>query len=149
MTSPIICNIHGKQKCSSVSPGVYCVFEGKKTNNNIVCLILLLEGELDEWLDEWLDEKGDEKSRTDLKLILYFSRSYYVKKEELNVFPLTGSLSKKENKYEYVMIFKDEQSIKEACSIFRAVCTKCFAEFVSNNPEIIYPYWVEDIPESW
>jgi hypothetical protein len=141
----ILCDKHGAGYCHPVSPGVFNAME-EKESNDIVYLILLLEGELEEWLVEWLDERDGKESRKDLIKTLYFSRAIYVKREELGVFPLTGNLSK--NKYEYIMTFKDELSIDKACGTY-AVCSCCFAEFVSSNSEIIFPYHTEDIPESW
>jgi len=147
MGSRILCDIHGAGSCHPVSPGVFNAMEEKKSND-IVYLILLLEGEPEEWLIEWLDEKDNEESKKDLMLALYFSRAIYVKKEELGFFPLIGNLSKHENKYEYIMTFKDESSVDKAYSSY-TVCSRCFSEFIRSNPEIIFPYHTDDIPESW
>jgi len=156
MGSALNCSIHGGQGCQFVSPGVIHAIEENKSSD-IVYILLLLEGELEKEIKKGAEEGGgkefdeefEKEFREELRILLYTLRSFYVKKEELGIFPLTGNLSKKENKYEYIMIFEDEHYLDKARSTFRAVCTKCFAEFVSDNPEIIYPYWVEDIPESW
>jgi hypothetical protein len=144
------CDIHGEQsRFLFVSSGVFDAIKEKKSNTNIVYLILLREGELEGWLEEWLDEKNDEESRNDLKYTLYFSRTCYIKKEELNVFSLAGRLIKQGNKYEYVMMFKDDRSIEKVSGMRHLVCSQCFSDFVSNNPEIIYPYHSEEVPPDW
>jgi len=152
MGQVMICDIHGGQSCVPVSSGVFYALKEKKSNNNIVFLRLLLEGELKELFDLEDDEKCDENLEKEfqeyLKCILYSSRVCYVKKEEIGVFPFIGNLTKQEDKYEYVMAFKDEPSIDKAYGS-HVVCSQCFSDFVSSNPEVIYPYRSGEEPPGW
>ena len=152
MAPVLICDIHGCQGCSFVSPGVRRAFDEKSSTDDFVFLVLLREGEWEECFNEMGAEEfdKDEEFRKDYKFMCYFARTAYVKKEELGVYPLVGKLSKDEHKYEYVMTFKDEVSIYNASSLFfMGICSKCFAEFVSDNSDIIYSYHPEAEPPDW
>jgi len=131
----IECNIHGLQGAPHVSSQVLQAMKNKNPNG-IVYLTLYLEGSEDDG-----SKNDSEEDKKELKLFICAFSSFYIKQEELGVPPLIEDLSKQEDGYGYIMTFKDEQSFDEAIILMNPVCSRCFAEFVSSNPEIVYPYY--------
>jgi hypothetical protein len=146
------CKMHGRRDGVPVSPGVLRALEENKPDN-VVFLVMLLKGEakkedfhkefytlLDE-LDIIAEELPfHEELVEDAISSIYYSRMYYVKKEELGAPPLTGKLVKHENKYEYLMIFEDKASVDRAVDMMNMACPRCFGKVAYSVPEIIYPF---------